>query len=155
MRYIRLLLPLLLLFSAVQASAQYDFLVGRSYADRAQLVDSILFSPTYWKQDSANYFDMMDDIAAAASTAEDDELYWQTEISRIEYYTYNWLYTYKESIEKLEALLPKLKNHPKLVLQISNIIGLHYFHNDEFVKAFEYLIKYKHILDQYSPERVS
>ncbi|MCB0698556.1 MAG: tetratricopeptide repeat protein [Chitinophagales bacterium] len=143
---------LLLLLTATAGRAQYDFLLNRSYVERSKQVDSLLFTPGAWKTDSVTYLHMLDDIAAAARKAGDDELYLQTRFSRIEYHTYHWRYTYRQSVDSLQSLVPHLKSHPGVLLDVSYASGIHYYHNDEYIKAFEYLVKYKYLLDELSNE---
>lgn len=112
-----------------------------------QCTDSFLFNIYRTETDSVKLFKLLDSVATKAKREANDELYWKTEVIRIEYYTYNWIYSYQKSIEELQKIIPKVRAYPALVLKISYISGMHYYHNDEFVKAFELVIKYAHLLE--------
>lgn len=148
----RVLLLLVLTMTIYTVSAQYEYLLNKSFAARAKSVDSLLFSPGEWKKDSVTYFKMLNDIASTARKSGDDELYWQTQFSKIEYYTFHWWYTYRQSVDSLQLLIPHLKKYPGVLLDVSYTSGIHYYHNDEYIKAFEYLVKYKYLLDELSNE---
>lgn len=144
---------ILLMGSINCVQAQYDFLLNRSYAERSKSVDSLLFATGGVRNlDSVTYFRMLDDVAAMAKKAKDDELYWLTKISRVEYCIFHWIYTYEEGVDKLQSLLPSVSKYPQLVLNISFLSGIHYYHNDEFTRAFDYLLRYKYLLDEITYE---
>jgi len=149
----RLIISIALFIPCMQGYAQYDFLLSKSYAERSKSVDSLLFATGGVRDlDSVAYFRMLDDVAKAAKAADDDELYWLTKISRIEYCIYHWIYTYEEGVDKLQALLPSVSKYPQLVLNISFLSGIHYYHNDEFTRAFDYLLRNKYLLDEITYE---
>ncbi|MEZ5017571.1 MAG: tetratricopeptide repeat protein [Flavipsychrobacter sp.] len=151
--YKRVLLFLSVLILSVDCQAQYDFLLNRSYAERSKSVDSLLFATGGVQSlDSVTYFRMLDDVATMAKKAKDEELYWLTKISRIEYCIFHWIYTYEEGVDELQALLPSVSKYPQLVLNISFLSGIHYYHNDEFTGAFDYLLRYKYLLDEITYE---
>ncbi|HSI89532.1 MAG TPA: hypothetical protein VK927_00375, partial [Adhaeribacter sp.] len=84
----RFLLSLLFLLTALQAQAQYQDLLHKTYAQRYLAQEKKFYTGSAMSQDSSVFFKELEKLAQAADQAGHEELLLESRLLRAEYYMY-------------------------------------------------------------------
>lgn len=151
MRYF--LIIIFILSGSISYAYNYDALLNKPFSERYRGIDTLFYTDRLWKLDQATAYKTIEDLSQKALKAKDDELYWELKLARIQYNTYNKIYSREQCIAALKELSAKVQEFDVLLLRVNFWISLYYYWGDEFAKAFEHQLKYVHLIKKLNYEQ--
>jgi tetratricopeptide (TPR) repeat protein len=131
------------------ASAQYQHLVGKAYAERYKSLDSIFLYKDLFNFDSSKAFKILESIAELGRNGGDDELVLEMKLMKADYYVRGKQKNLAACKETLENLLREVKkqDNKQLRVRTNSSLGAYYlYHKKNPGPALDYCLRAYYLL---------
>lgn len=126
----RFFFSVLFILFAIQAQAQYEQLLHKSFAQRYLALEHTFYSGKYLSRDSSIVFPELDRLETAAQKAGDEDLQLEAQMLRCEYYMFGKQENHKAFETRMQGLkaLADQKEIKHLQIRTRHKLGYYYFY---------------------------